>query len=186
MTQTETIQIIDNVLSEESLKELQALAVGYGSVPYNYSDAAVPQYEQDKHSHLAHISEDLPYGHHHFVHKIFESSLRLESSILPVLEPILDYLAPVAIFRVKMNMNMPTKEHRLGGWHTDFDSKSTNGAFTAVFYVTSNNGYTLLEDGTKIDSVENRLVVFPSNVIHSGVSQTDDSPRCVININYFI
>jgi Rps23 Pro-64 3,4-dihydroxylase Tpa1-like proline 4-hydroxylase len=55
---------------------------------------------------------------------------------------------------------------------------------TAIFYLNNNNGYTIFEDGSKVDSVENRLVVFNSNVMHSGVSQTDSKVRCVINLNY--
>ena len=56
---------------------------------------------------------------------------------------------------------------------------------TSIFYMNTNNGYTKFEDGTKIESVANRLVSFPSNMKHKGSSCTDEKIRVVINFNYF-
>ena len=41
-----------------------------------------------------------------------------------------------------------------------------------------------LEDGTIINSVENRFVSFPANIKHRGTSCTDKNIRMVINFNY--
>ena len=56
---------------------------------------------------------------------------------------------------------------------------------TSIFYVNSNNGYTVFEDGTKVESVANRFVSFPANMKHKGTSCTDEKIRVVINFNYF-
>ena len=56
---------------------------------------------------------------------------------------------------------------------------------TSIFYVNTNNGYTEFEDGTKIESVANRMVTFPTNLKHRGTSCTDEKIRVVINFNYF-
>ena len=56
---------------------------------------------------------------------------------------------------------------------------------TSIFYVNTNNGYTKFEDGTKVESVANRMVIFPSNMKHIGTSCTDEKTRVVINFNYF-
>ena len=56
---------------------------------------------------------------------------------------------------------------------------------TAIFYLNSNNGYTEFEDGTKVESVANRFVSFPSTLKHRGTSCTDENVRVVINFNYF-
>ena len=56
---------------------------------------------------------------------------------------------------------------------------------TSIFYVNTNNGYTEFEDGTKVESVENRLVTFSLNMKHRGTSCTDEKTRVVINFNYF-
>ena len=54
-----------------------------------------------------------------------------------------------------------------------------------IYYVNGNNGYTEFEDGTKVESVENRFVSFAGDLIHRGVNQTDTKERVVINFNYF-
>jgi hypothetical protein len=56
---------------------------------------------------------------------------------------------------------------------------------TAIFYINTNNGYTEFNDGTKVDSVENRMLIFPSKLSHRAVAQTDEDQRIVINFNYF-
>jgi len=40
------------------------------------------------------------------------------------------------------------------------------------------------ENGKKVESVENRLVVFPTELEHCGVSCTDNKQRVVINFNF--
>ena len=56
---------------------------------------------------------------------------------------------------------------------------------TSIFYVNTNNGYTKFEDGTKVESVANRMLTFPANMKHIGTSCTDEQTRVVINFNYF-
>ena len=68
------------------------------------------------------------------------------------------------------------------GFHNDWDYEDSK---TSIFYVNTNDGYTEFEDGTVVESVENRLVTFPSPLKHTGTSCTDTSRRMVININYF-
>ena len=48
-----------------------------------------------------------------------------------------------------------------------------------------NDGYTRFEDGTKIESVANRVAVFESNLKHCGTTCTNTKSRVVINLNYF-
>ena len=66
------------------------------------------------------------------------------------------------------------------GLTEDITSKLT----TSIYYIGTNNGYTELENGQKIESVANRLVSFPANTSHRGVTQTDEQRRIVINFNY--
>ena len=56
---------------------------------------------------------------------------------------------------------------------------------TAVFYVNTNNGYTEFEDGTKVESVENRIVFFDGSIPHNSSTCTDQKIRSVISVNYF-
>ena len=57
---------------------------------------------------------------------------------------------------------------------------------TSIFYMNTNNGYTKFEDGTKVESVANRMVTFPANMKHAETSCTDEKIRVVINFNLFI
>ena len=50
--------------------------------------------------------------------------------------------------------------------------------------VNTNDGYTLLKDGTKINSVANRLLIMDSDVQHAAVPSTDTERRVLINLNY--
>ena len=55
---------------------------------------------------------------------------------------------------------------------------------TATYYLNTNNGYTELKTGEKVESVENRMLVFDSNIEHQGVTCTDEKRRVLINFNY--
>ena len=99
-----------------------------------------------------------------------------------IVEPIIKSpkLRITSLFRVKANINPRTQEIIKHGFHIDLPFNQT----TAIYYVNSNNGYTEFEDGTKVESVANRLVKFNSNIRHTGTTCTDSKIRCVINFNY--
>jgi hypothetical protein len=69
----------------------------------------------------------------------------------------------------------------LSGFHTDYEYKCK----TAILYMNTCNGYTQFENGEKVLSEENKIIVFDSNLKHAAVNQTDTKQRIVININYF-
>ena len=58
------------------------------------------------------------------------------------------------------------------------------GATTAIFYLNTNNGYTLFEDGQRVASVANRIVIFDAALRHTGASCTDADHRLVLNLNF--
>ena len=55
---------------------------------------------------------------------------------------------------------------------------------TSILYLNTNNGYTRFEDGTKVESVANRMVTFPNQMMHTGTTTTDSEYRLVLNLNY--
>ena len=90
-------------------------------------------------------------------------------------------LAISSLVRVKANATVRTEEIVEHGWHRD-------GYFScnaAIFYVNSNDGYTKFKDGTKVESVANRLITFNTQDIHTGTTCTNDRVRCVLNFNYY-
>ena len=67
------------------------------------------------------------------------------------------------------------------GMHTDdlFPHKA------AILSINTCDGYTKLEDGTKIDSVANRVLLFDGSKLHTPSTCTNQPVRMNININYF-
>ena len=61
-----------------------------------------------------------------------------------------------------------------------------NLAYDHILYLNTNNGYTKFEDGTKVISEENKLIIFDAGQKHSGTTNSCDAPyRLVFNLNYF-
>ena len=105
---------------------------------------------------------------------------------MEVLLPILHKVKPLAVFRIKANLQLHGGEAYKSNWHYDFtgDGYPVSDMMTAIYYVNSNNGYTEFTD-CKVESVANRMVFFPSNTKHRGVNATNVKARYVINFNYF-
>ena len=94
---------------------------------------------------------------------------------------VMNWIKYVSMAKMKVNMNPRTSTIIEHGFHVDVPFKCK----TSIFYLNTNNGYTLFEDGTKVESIGNRLVTFDSHIKHSGTSCTDQKCRLVLNMNYF-
>ena len=69
-------------------------------------------------------------------------------------------------------------------WHSDFDNlKLTSKSKTAIYYVNTNNGYTVFKN-KKIKSEANKIIIFNGNTKHKVKYQTDRDTRIVINFLY--
>jgi hypothetical protein len=121
--------------------------------------------------------------HPMFVHMFFQGY----SSISPqyqILEGFITTLNPLALIRAKINIGYGGSKPTSSGWHCDLDHWASGASTTGVYHLASNNGYTLMNTGEKYLSVANRLITFPSNMLHTGISQTDGEVRAFINLNY--
>ena len=122
-----------------------------------------------------------------FVHQFYKQTTQDDiggptSKYANIFIPVLGTLRSTGLVRIKANLNPKTPEHEYGGFHTDFES---DHASTAVYYINTNNGWTEFEDGTKVESVENRMVIFDCHMKHTGVTCTDEKRRVVVNFNYY-
>ena len=120
-----------------------------------------------------------------FVHPIYQmhqAQSDLFFELLPILKPKLKFRQFV---RIKANCTLCTSESIIHGLHTDINHFDNTGLKTAIFYLNTNNGFTIFEDKTKVNSVENRMIVFPASMKHSGATCTDTKERLVINFNFF-
>ncbi len=103
----------------------------------------------------------------------------------PLLIPTLRKINPVALLRIKANLSLATTEIEEGGMHIDVEGEDVPDCVrTSILYMNTNDGYTIFEDGTKVESVMNRLVTFPHTMKHAGTTCTDVPFRMVINFNY--
>ena len=108
------------------------------------------------------------------------------------LNQVMRVINPLAIIRVKANVNFRTEKVIEGPYHVDRtgdEQGNCDDMFNAVFYINTCDGYTRFKDennelGEKIMSQENRLAIFNNKYYHAGTSPTDQFARYVININY--
>ncbi len=69
-------------------------------------------------------------------------------------------------------------------WHLDVKGKLVGNGMTAVYYYNTNNGKTVFKNGHEVESVANRMVIFPNDWHHTGQYQTDAPVRYVLNLNW--
>jgi hypothetical protein len=104
-----------------------------------------------------------------------------------IVSRFLRHIKPLTLVRVKANLQVRTETRQQNSFHIDLvdpDLKPYPHLLTAIYYVNTNNGVTMFEDGTEVQSVANRMVVFPSSVKHTGTTCTDAKCRVLINFNY--
>tara|TARA_A100001011_G_scaffold245713_1_gene253721 strand:- start:529 stop:1059 length:531 start_codon:yes stop_codon:yes gene_type:complete len=90
--------------------------------------------------------------------------------------------AKLKITRVKCNLYLAQHTIVQHAFHKDLIGEIPDNCITAVFNLTTCNGYTIVGD-KKIMSKENELIVFPADTMHCGAVQTNTQTRIVININ---
>ena len=103
------------------------------------------------------------------------------SDWLGLLQQLIQQLNAKSLIRIKGNLYPSTKtlvEHEP---HIDLEYAHKG----AVYYVNTNNGFTVLEDGTKVESIENRVLLFDASRPHHSTTCTDDKFRVTVNVNYF-
>ena len=122
-------------------------------------------------------------------YRVMKTSLNEDIEVGKLMDPFLEKLPIKHLIRIKANLLTKTHQHRQSDYHTDFENPVTEQSNfgklkTAIYYVNSNNGYTIFKNGAKVDSVANRMVTFDHDLEHASVTQTDTDSRVVINFNY--
>ena len=86
------------------------------------------------------------------------------------------------INRMKVNLYPRTAEVQVHPWHVD--SNEINNLMGCLFFMNTCDGYTGFSDGTEVDSVENRIVVFDSTQKHFSTSCSNAPHRMTFNVNF--
>ena len=164
------MKVVDNFLPETNFKLAQSLIMDYG-FPWMWNDS---------------VTKDVGYSdpdEFQFIHLFYHPMSGVVTDYprwLEIIKPYADRMNASSLMIIKANLNVATPEYITREFHTDFNIKCT----TAIAYMNDNNGYTLFEDGTKVQSKENRVVIFDSQMRHAGIPCTDEKRRVVINFNF--
>ena len=159
------MKIIDNILDKEDFSKIKNLYTS-NEMSWHYREGI--------------DSVNSKRNDFFFYHILYDQNVP-KSNFFGSIIPIFNKLGVVkSLIRIKANLYTRTNTIEHHADHTDlpFEHK------TALFYINNNNGLTVLEDGTKVESVENRLLLFDGSRKHHSTSSTNDV-RININFNYF-
>jgi|TARA_R110000824_G_scaffold243400_1_gene432038 uncharacterized protein YwqG len=162
------MKVVDNFLEKEDFLKIQQIMLSK-DFPWFFQHG-VNELDTDKDIY------DCQFTHVFFM----ENSSR--SHMLEMLQPLIAQLKISAIIKIKANLLTRTPKIIKHGFH--IDHTPLKDAKTAVFYLNTNNGYTLFKNDKKVMSVENRAVLFNLNTPHSGTTSSDSKRRVVLNFNY--
>ena len=171
---TSKYKIIDNALPGDYFNKLKNTIMS-DSFPWFYCDSVAYKNEDD--------------GDYYFVHGIYHEQKPWSDFYLDFESLVSGELCSMAskalniksLIRAKVNFYPKTNEIRYHNQHIDEVYKHKG----AILYINDNNGFTVLEDGTKIESVSNRILLFDPSKPHNSTTCTDAKCRVNININYF-
>lgn len=161
-----SFKIIDNFLHQNDAKLLKE-KIEDPLFSWNFADKIAGNEGEDR-------GNDV-----YLVHTIYDHHTP-QSSMWDMMRPFIDFLNPKALIRAKINLYLPTDKIYHHSPHVD-QMFHHHGA---LYYINDNDGVTTMHDGTEIESVANRLVLFDSSLEHSSSSCTNASRRLTMNFNY--
>ena len=159
------MKIVDNFLPQDYFEYLQKMMLDH-NFPWLYNAEVANRGEVN--------------DHFYFTHNLFDN-YKPTSSIFEEFIPFFKQLEMNALIRARGLLYTNQGRQIAHEKHTDYNFPHK----TVVFYMNTNNGYTEFEDGTKVESVENRIVFFDGSRPHNSSTCTDQKIRVVLSINYF-
>lgn len=117
----------------------------------------------------------------YMTHKVYDRDVVTSDYYSSIMTPILQELDHKSLIRIKCNLYPKTETIRIHESHTDYPYDHLG----ALYFVNSNDGFTTMHDGTKIESVANRMLFFNPSLPHNSSTCTNDKYRITINFNYF-
>jgi len=164
-------KIIDNFLEKEDFYKFQKEIFNAHNVPWFYKNSQTTGSIND--------IDDVGY----FSLSFFNNYSNNLNEFNYFLYKIYEKLNCQALIQSRANLFLKQKENKKLYFHTDVEFKCK----TAIFYMNTNNGATILDinEKIKIDSIENRMLIFDSQINHCALIQSDIKRRILININYF-
>lgn len=119
-----------------------------------------------------------------YMYHSFYKDNNVNSNFYLYMFPLIKALNIQALINMRANLTLRKQTRNYSGWHTDQGFKNPKHK-TAIFYLNTNNGYTEFKNGKKINSEQNKVIIFDAKQEHRAVSQTDEDQRIVLNLNYY-
>lgn len=168
-------KIVDNALTLPEANLIKTTMSG-GQFPWYYSPDITYSKEDKKIT-----NEMVKVGY--FTH-MFYNNYSISSNDYEKIWPIIKIINPKALIRIKGNLYLNRYNGNVNKHpsHVDYDFPHLG----AIYYVNTNDGATILEDGTKVDSVFNRLLIFDASKPHSSTDCSDADYRMNINFNFYL
>jgi len=167
------IEVVDNYLNIDELNTLKDNLIS-DNFPLYYSNNVTGTYKQ--------TGDD--YWNYYFFHTFYEDNKpqsNLFDNIYNIFIPKFEQKGKIkSLLRIKLNYYPHTETLREHGQHVD-DRFSHHGA---VFSLNTCDGFTRLYDGTKVNSIENRILFFDPSIEHNSSTTTNSSGRWNINFNF--
>ena len=175
-------EIIDNLLTESYLRDLQNYFLSQ-ECEWNYNSTLTNDDSFSKHGSVG------------FVIKLHWNQMFLESYSAMMCRALIlsarDKVTEITktqhlVVRARADMTLYNPEKYVHEIHVDYPYEHT----TAIFYLNSSDGNTLLYDRegkellAEVEPVENRLLVFDGLMKHTGHSPAEHKSRVLLNMNF--
>ena len=166
-------KVIDDFLPQKEFQEIQAIfmetsPIHNENIGWVYTSA------------VAEMNESENWKYFYMNHMMCFNSL-ITSPFFDYILPVLNKLDIKSLIRIKANLFPNSEKIYEHEMHVDYSW--THKA--AILYINTCNGYTKLANGTKIDSVANRVLLFDASKPHCSTTTSDTTARFNINFNYF-
>lgn len=171
-------KVIDNFLSEEEFYKIKNLIVYSNSFPFYISNTvSFPESSAES-------SKENRYWDSYIAHMIYEDNVPCSDSYNLFDNIFLNKFKEMKIIRsllrIKVNYYPATEEVKEHHQHVDSDFESTG----AIYSLNTCDGFTRLYDGTKIESIQNRIVFFDASKPHNSSTTSNSKGRYNINFNF--
>tara|TARA_Y100001963_G_scaffold14638_1_gene18297 strand:+ start:903 stop:1415 length:513 start_codon:yes stop_codon:yes gene_type:complete len=167
------IKVIDNFLNQDEFNIIKNDLIDNKSFPL-YFGSDVSGISKTNHN----------YWNYYFSHVFYENDRPISNhidSIYRIFIPKFKKIYPFkSLLRIKLNFYPYTENLKEHEQHYD----SPFSHYGAVFSLNTCDGFTRLYDGTKIDSVENRILFFDPSLKHNSSTTTNSKGRWNINFNF--
>ena len=174
-------EIIDNYIPEDELKKIQDLLILNHQFPWfrshtvAWTDTVKDDITPEHLSYFGHIL----YGN--FNERDRNANTSRSEYFEPLYNILMSSLQPIkSLLRIKVNLYPFTETLWEHAPHFDWPFPH----YLGVFMVNDCDGYTKLNDGTKIDSIANRLLITDGSILHSSTTTTNDKVRVTIGMNW--